>query len=174
MSALIQEHAYIGCVSEVILKDKTDLYDVFIDCKHENTNQHRTTFHTHDPILNPILKVTTIDRRRLISGFRWAYHQLIIWTCSALIVSTTIEHIIFSLKEFIFTAFHFNEFIARFSGSQSAYQMTTSDLQNLNLHPEYDRLFLNELFRVHNISSVTFKAMRSFPYSPCCSCEVDN
>ena len=56
---LINEQSYIGCTTEKIFKEKTDIYDVFIDC------DKQIVFHTNDSILQSIIKITRNDRNRL-------------------------------------------------------------------------------------------------------------
>jgi hypothetical protein len=53
------EQSYIGCTTEKILKDKLNIYDVFIDC------DKQITFHTNDSLLQSIIKITRNDRDRL-------------------------------------------------------------------------------------------------------------
>ena len=54
------EQSYIGCTTERIFKEKTNIYDVFIDCDHQ-----QIVFHTSDSILQSIIKITRNDRNRL-------------------------------------------------------------------------------------------------------------
>ena len=56
--------AYIGCTTENIFKEKTTVYDVFIDCD-RNRPGHLCVFYTNDPILQSIVKITRHDRDRL-------------------------------------------------------------------------------------------------------------
>jgi hypothetical protein len=53
------EQCYIGCTTERIFKEKTNIYDVFIDC------DNQIVFHTSDSILQSIIKITRNDRNRL-------------------------------------------------------------------------------------------------------------
>jgi hypothetical protein len=53
------EQSYIGCTTEKILKDKLNIYDVFIDC------DKQITFHTNNSLLQSIIKITRNDRDRL-------------------------------------------------------------------------------------------------------------
>ncbi len=56
---LNNEQSYIGCTTEKVFKEKTNIYDVFIDC------DNQITFHTNDSILQSIIKITRNDRDRL-------------------------------------------------------------------------------------------------------------
>jgi hypothetical protein len=56
---LDNEPSYIGCTTEKILKEKTNIYDVFIDC------DSQIVFHTNDSVLQSIIKITRNDRNRL-------------------------------------------------------------------------------------------------------------
>lgn len=56
---LTNERSYIGCTTERIFKDKTNIFDVFIDC------DKQIVFHASDSILQSIIKLTSNDRNRL-------------------------------------------------------------------------------------------------------------
>ncbi|CAF0827104.1 unnamed protein product [Rotaria sordida] len=59
LSMLNNEQSYIGCTTERIFKEKTHIYDVFIDC------DNQIVFHTNDSILQSIVKITRHDYNRL-------------------------------------------------------------------------------------------------------------
>jgi hypothetical protein len=63
IAMLSNEPSYIGCITERILKERTTLYDVFVDCDRPKAKQE-IAFHTTDPVLQSIVKVTSHDRRR--------------------------------------------------------------------------------------------------------------
>jgi hypothetical protein len=52
------EQSYIGCTTERILKDKANIFDVYIDC------DKQITFYTNDSLLQSIIKITRNDRDR--------------------------------------------------------------------------------------------------------------
>ncbi|CAF4022799.1 unnamed protein product [Adineta steineri] len=56
---LINEPSYIGCTTEKIFQEKTNIYDVFVNC------DDQIVFHTNDSILQSIIKITRNDRNRL-------------------------------------------------------------------------------------------------------------
>ncbi len=56
---LENEQSYIGCTTERIFKEKTNIYDVFIDC------DKQIVFHTNNAVLQSIIKITRNDRDRL-------------------------------------------------------------------------------------------------------------
>ena len=58
-SSLQSEHSYIACTTERIFKEKTAIYDVFIDC------DKQIVFYTNDSTLQSIIKITRNDRNRL-------------------------------------------------------------------------------------------------------------
>jgi hypothetical protein len=64
ITMLNTEQSYIGCTTEKIFKEKSNIYDVFIDCDMNKTS-NQIVFHTNDPILQSIIKITRHDRDRL-------------------------------------------------------------------------------------------------------------
>lgn len=56
---LNNERSYIACTTEKILEEKTNIYDVFINC------DDQIVFYTTDSILQSIIKITRNDRNRL-------------------------------------------------------------------------------------------------------------
>lgn len=67
---LSSEISYIGCVSEKIFKEKTSIYDVFIEYDHSKKENRRLNFHTNDSMLKSIVKITHRDRARLKKEIR--------------------------------------------------------------------------------------------------------
>ena len=57
-SLLADGQTYIACTTERIFKEKTNLFDVFIDCNKQ------IVFHTNDSVLQSIIKITRNDRDR--------------------------------------------------------------------------------------------------------------
>lgn len=60
----------------------------------------------------------------------------------------------------------------RLSKSTHNQQVTKENFHSLELHPRYDRLFLDEYIRIHHIPNVTIgnPSGSPFPVSPCCHC----
>jgi len=67
---------------------------------------------------------------------------------------------------------HLSQVINRLSQSTTNQQLNKDDFQTLDLHQRYDRLFLSEYIRLHQIENVTLSTPNSkfFPLTPCCPC----
>ena len=161
---LNSELSYIGCITEGIVKERTTLYDVFVDCDSTKAKQ-QIVFHTTDPILQSIVKVSSHDRRRFKASITWVE-----WRDNHSFLSMAL----FSsrLNDFTSVGHRFSQLLERLSKTTRPQQISQDDLRALDLHPRSDRLFLNEYLRIHQLTHVTIGNPDFFPLpiSPCCSC----
>ncbi|CAF4523910.1 unnamed protein product, partial [Rotaria socialis] len=146
LTMLSNEQSYIGCTTEIIFKDKTHIYDVFIDCDNE------IIFHANDSILRLIVKITPNDRNRL---------QKNVTLNSFINIGNRLSRLLNQLSQ---------------SNIDNNQQMTKKNFHSIGLHQRYDRLFLDQYIRIHRIPHVTISNPGSafFPISPCCSCPSSN
>lgn len=63
LSHLNHQPPFIGCITEPIFKEKTAIYDIYVDCVINKTNPE-IVFHSYNPVLRTIAKVTRHDRQR--------------------------------------------------------------------------------------------------------------
>lgn len=106
--------------------------------------------HTDDPTLQSIVRITRHDRNRLKKTM--------------------------TLNSFINMGNRISQVMDRVSQSTTNQQLNKDDFQSLDLHQRYDRLFLSEYIRLHNIPNVTISTPNTklFPLLPCCPCPNGN
>ena len=82
----------------------------------------------------------------------------------------------FSLNSFINIGNRLSRVLDRISKSTDHQQMTNEDFRTNHFHPQDDRRFLEEYFRIHHIPNVLIShpAAKFFSHSPCCSCPTTN
>jgi hypothetical protein len=82
----------------------------------------------------------------------------------------------FSLNSFINIGNRLSRLLDRLSKSNTNQQITKEDFHSIDLHPSYDRLFLNEYIRIHHIPHVIISNPYSilFPFTTCCPCPASN
>ncbi|CAF1677255.1 unnamed protein product [Rotaria magnacalcarata] len=146
LTMLSNEQSYIGCTTEIVFKEKTHIYDVFIDCDNE------IVFHTNDSILRSIVKITRSDRNRL---------QKNVTLNSFINIGNRLSRVLNQLSQ---------------SNINNNQQMTKEKFHSVGLHQRYDRLFLDQYIRIRRIPHITISNPGSvfFPISPCCSCPSSN
>ncbi|CAF0859692.1 unnamed protein product [Adineta steineri] len=187
---LINEPSYIGCTTEKIFQEKTNIYDVFVNC------DDQIVFHTNDSILQSIIKITLLINEPSYIGcttekiFQEKTNIYDVFVnCDDQIVFHTNDSILQSiikitrndrnrlkktmtLNSFINIGNRLSRLLDRLSKSNTNQQMSKDDFHSINLHQRYDRLFINEYIRIHHIPNVTISNPESilFPISPCCHC----